>query len=224
MIPTTIAEINGDHSTRLHAYHDGELACEQRRLVVQHLATCPSCQEELDNLGRLSELLHQDPLPHAQFAPFDDFWQGIRPLLQARAPIAAPEPSWPLLAALSLAMAGAAVQAAASLLAWAQGAVRLNLLSPAWSTSVMGLAQFAVGPAAWAAGQQLFTVGSALLPDTLGAGRAVYWAVQIASDGIALALGALYLSWVVHWVRAASRINALPLPSNMQERLERSTT
>lgn len=51
-----------EHVTHLlGAYHDGELRGKRLNDVEDHLATCKSCQGELDQLTALSSLLLQNP-------------------------------------------------------------------------------------------------------------------------------------------------------------------
>jgi anti-sigma factor RsiW len=47
----------------LNAYHDGELKGHRLHQVEEHLASCETCQMELDSLQGLSKLLKSDPLP-----------------------------------------------------------------------------------------------------------------------------------------------------------------
>ncbi len=47
----------------LGAYLDGELSDERRAWVENHLAGCPDCRKELDELRALSNLLHAVPAP-----------------------------------------------------------------------------------------------------------------------------------------------------------------
>jgi anti-sigma factor RsiW len=42
---------------QISAYHDGELAGEQREQIERHLRDCPQCAAELDELRRLSQQL-----------------------------------------------------------------------------------------------------------------------------------------------------------------------
>ena len=47
----------------LNAYHDGELHGNRLRHVEAHLAECELCQQELESLESLSNLLHEVPTP-----------------------------------------------------------------------------------------------------------------------------------------------------------------
>jgi predicted anti-sigma-YlaC factor YlaD len=49
----------------LDDYYDNELSAENRRHVKAHLADCPSCQAELDQLIQLGGLLSEFQLPDA---------------------------------------------------------------------------------------------------------------------------------------------------------------
>jgi anti-sigma factor RsiW len=53
-----------DHVTEwLNAYLDGELKGNRLQHVQEHLAECPTCQDELDSLQSLSGLLQTVPAP-----------------------------------------------------------------------------------------------------------------------------------------------------------------
>jgi anti-sigma factor RsiW len=52
----------------LGAYLDGELNPECRAWVESHLASCSICQQELEELRRISRLLHADPQPASKLS------------------------------------------------------------------------------------------------------------------------------------------------------------
>ena len=54
---------NGHPTAWLGAYLDGELNEALRGQIETHLATCPDCQREMEDLRQLSTLLHTGPLP-----------------------------------------------------------------------------------------------------------------------------------------------------------------
>lgn len=57
-----------DHvSEKLGAYLDGELYGRSYQNIQAHLETCQTCRDELDELRRVSKLLHNAPLP--EFTP-----------------------------------------------------------------------------------------------------------------------------------------------------------
>jgi predicted anti-sigma-YlaC factor YlaD len=56
---------------KLAAYMDGELSQRSQLEVQAHLVTCQACRDELDELRRLSHLLHTAPLP--EFTPASRF-------------------------------------------------------------------------------------------------------------------------------------------------------
>ena len=58
-------------SDKLGAYLDGELDRRAQSEVQAHLETCPACQDELEELRRLSHLLRAAPQP--DFTPASDF-------------------------------------------------------------------------------------------------------------------------------------------------------
>jgi anti-sigma factor RsiW len=59
----------------LNAYLDGELHGKALREMELHLDVCVSCQKELEELRRVSELLRAAPVP--EFIPADDFVSNL---------------------------------------------------------------------------------------------------------------------------------------------------
>ena len=59
----------------LNAYLDGELHGARLREMELHLASCEHCRNELDELRRLSDLLHDAPAP--QFTPAERFASNL---------------------------------------------------------------------------------------------------------------------------------------------------
>jgi predicted anti-sigma-YlaC factor YlaD len=53
----------------LDEYHDGELAPARRRYVETHLAECPTCRAELEQMSQLTALLQDVPLPDEFSSP-----------------------------------------------------------------------------------------------------------------------------------------------------------
>jgi predicted anti-sigma-YlaC factor YlaD len=53
----------------LDQYYDGELGPARRRQVETHLAVCPACRAELEQMRQLSALLQGVPLPDAFSSP-----------------------------------------------------------------------------------------------------------------------------------------------------------
>ena len=51
--------MNGEHPSKdkIQRHHDGELSQQEAADVQQHLRTCASCQAELDQLERLSDMV-----------------------------------------------------------------------------------------------------------------------------------------------------------------------
>jgi hypothetical protein len=59
-------------SKLLTAYHDGELLDGQLRQVEKHLKECDECQAELEQMQKLSALLHES-VPTDEFLPIERF-------------------------------------------------------------------------------------------------------------------------------------------------------
>lgn len=67
----------------LEAYHDGELHGLRLRQVEAHLAQCPACRAELEQLQALSALLQESPAAERLTAP-DRFMAQVRLRLARR--------------------------------------------------------------------------------------------------------------------------------------------
>ncbi|MFZ5856842.1 MAG: anti-sigma factor family protein [Chloroflexota bacterium] len=80
----------------LNAYLDGELHGTRLRDMERHLADCEICQQELDDLRRISNLVRAAPLP--AFTPADRFASNLTLLLPRRPqrsqPRRVPSPAW----------------------------------------------------------------------------------------------------------------------------------
>lgn len=79
-----------EHVTEwLEAYHDGELGAAATRRIEAHLAECPACRAELEEIRRLSELL-RDEIPFGDFISADRFAANLALSLPRRP--AGPQP------------------------------------------------------------------------------------------------------------------------------------
>lgn len=69
-------------STRrvLGAYQDGALGHRRAQQVGRHLHTCPACQRELQELQRVTRLLHALPIPSRP----SEYWPGALLQLQRK--------------------------------------------------------------------------------------------------------------------------------------------
>jgi len=72
-----------DMRTLLNAYLDGELHGMRQREMETHLVSCAACQNELKELGFVSELLRADPTP--EFTPAERFVSQLTLSLPRRA-------------------------------------------------------------------------------------------------------------------------------------------
>lgn len=52
-----------DQNAQIHAYHDGELAADQRDVVERHLRDCADCAAVLSELRQLSTAIQSAPRP-----------------------------------------------------------------------------------------------------------------------------------------------------------------
>ena len=80
----------------LNAYLDGELRGPRLRDMERHLADCAICQQELDDLRRVSDLVRAAPTP--AFTPADRFASNLTLILprrpQRNQPSSAPSAAW----------------------------------------------------------------------------------------------------------------------------------
>ena len=85
----------------LNAYLDGELRGPRLRDMERHLADCATCQQELDDLRRVSDLVRAAPTP--AFTPADRFASNLTLLLPRRPqqsrPAKVPPAAWGLIPA-----------------------------------------------------------------------------------------------------------------------------
>src|SRR3954469_9383171 len=51
-----------DHSTQIHAYHDGELPVSERAAVEAHLQTCADCRNLYSDLHQMSRMSATAPM------------------------------------------------------------------------------------------------------------------------------------------------------------------
>ena len=130
----------------LAAYQDGELGEPRRAQVEAHLAICPTCQAELDELRGLSALLREAPSPEPRLSP-----RQFRSQVMLRLPPAAPRPSWQrtLKSGWNLAPLGAVLVWVCGQAVWlvaSLGAVMSLPLSPVRSGYLGGLLNMPAPP------------------------------------------------------------------------------
>ncbi len=83
----------------LNAYLDDELSIPARRSIEQHLAICPLCCQELEQLRSLSRLLRTTPLP--DFLSAERFVVSLTHHLKLRARLTSRSPRFSLFAWLA---------------------------------------------------------------------------------------------------------------------------
>lgn len=83
----------------LNAYLDGELSVSARRSIEHHLAICPLCRQELEQLRSLSRLLRTTPLP--DFPPAGHFVVGLTRHLRSHVRLLSQPPRTSLVAWLA---------------------------------------------------------------------------------------------------------------------------
>ncbi|HEY8751834.1 MAG TPA: zf-HC2 domain-containing protein [Tepidisphaeraceae bacterium] len=62
------------YENELDAYHDGELSDQRRVAFEQHLAACPLCASELEQMRRLTSLISSAPKRTLPAAARDDLY------------------------------------------------------------------------------------------------------------------------------------------------------
>ena len=186
-------------TTRLQAYHDGELDPRMAEAVEAHLAECEACLTEFEALEILSALLHELP-PATQLMPEDRFVAQVALRLPRDETPRLPERTlkwgWRL-APVMLVATWAFVQAAAILTSGIAALVRLGVGSE--------LAGSLIPEQTAASGVGLGLAGSLL--DALGGDAAVEILRQLSGVGWIAVVPMLFTgltalaicSWVAMW-------------------------
>ena len=112
----------------LTAYYDGELGARERRSVEGHLASCSKCRAALDELERLSLVLHESP-PAPTRTPPDRFVSQVRLRLPPREPLT--ERRWVKVGGVALPVALAGAWVFVQVL-WLAAAVALAAVELGW--------------------------------------------------------------------------------------------
>lgn len=187
-----------EHVTRwLAAHHDGELKGLRLRQVESHLAECPACRAELDEIASLSMLLHTAPPAETRTAP-DRFVAQV----QLRLPRRPTEPAWQRalerawqLTPVGLLSAWAIVQAVFIVASVVLVALQLGLGGDlvAWSAPgpASGIAELL------GADVGLQDVGRVALR-LLSAGGSLGWSFVV-NLGLVASITLLYWSWLATW-------------------------
>lgn len=71
----------------LEKYLDNELTHDEKLFVEDHLKSCPSCQDYLKILERLSEMIKQPVYEATEKEDFSSLWNKIERRLQSRSTI-----------------------------------------------------------------------------------------------------------------------------------------
>jgi anti-sigma factor RsiW len=185
---------------KLEAYLDGELGEPQVRQVEVHVAECPACRAELDELRRLSEVLQESPPPVGLMPP-ERFVASVG-LKMPRRPVApawqrALDAGWKMAPAglLSTYVYGRAVLGvswlALTALDLGLGGPELAALLPAGPRQPW-LSELSALP-----GGGLNDVGRALRV-LIGSGGPLDW-IPLAQWALMIVVGLLYWSWLASW-------------------------
>jgi len=175
----------------LTAYFDGELDGARRQQVEAHLAECPECRQELEELKTLRQALASLALPPAAPTGAQDFWRGVEAQLPPRqpGPPAAPVHARHVLlhwspGILLLLINGVVQVAAVAAAAYLMLAAVLQW-TPAWAASLLRVVTgFGLGWPTW------------LLPANWGGWELLgFWLVVSAE------LAVLYLAWLGYELR-----------------------
>lgn len=72
---------------RIYAYLDEEISPSEKKLIQAHLATCQSCQQELESLNHLQNMIRQQLKGRAaQAVPSSQAWSLVQAALPANLP------------------------------------------------------------------------------------------------------------------------------------------
>jgi predicted anti-sigma-YlaC factor YlaD len=192
-----------DHVTHwLNAYLDGELSGTQLQGVSRHLAECEFCQEELEALERLSDLLQEAPAP--EFTPPERFASQVSlrlPHQQARhAKRRVLELGWWTIP-VGLSAAWVFVSAFFFVNDLLSMATNLGLLNSVSSWLAFGVSTEAYWSSTLA--QLGFLSGNSL---DLAASTEIFARTSLPQITIHVSIALLYLSWLaIWWARHARR-------------------
>jgi hypothetical protein len=178
-----------DHVNQwLNAYHDGELRARKQAQVEEHLAVCPECQAELEQLKQLSTVLQTAPLPQMSTSP-EQFAIQVGKLLPRQSPQPAPVKrqfswAWNLVPVGALAAIGflQSVSMVAGLLTWIER---------------LGISQQSVS---WLLPEQPVSPSIIQQISSLALGWGLTFNTSIMVNLVLpLMLGAFYLLWLLIW-------------------------
>lgn len=65
-------------------YHDGELDEHQRRLVEEHIAGCPECRKEFEEMGKLEEVMSKVEFKKPSKEAWKMYWSSVYNRLERR--------------------------------------------------------------------------------------------------------------------------------------------
>ncbi len=68
----------------ISSYHNGELNEEQKKTVEEHLAQCPECQREFEEMGKLEEVMSQMELRKPPKEIWQLYWASVYNRLERR--------------------------------------------------------------------------------------------------------------------------------------------
>jgi hypothetical protein len=116
----------------LTRYYDSELSPRERRRVERHLAVCAECRAALEELERLSMVLHESP-PAPSRTPPDRFVSQVRLRLSPRQPVT--ERRWVKLGGVALPVALVGVWVFVQVI-WIAAAVALVAVEMGWGAGL----------------------------------------------------------------------------------------
>ena len=206
-----------EYADRLDAFWDGEASSVERRLIEAHLADCAVCRQRLRTLRALAATLRVDSVPETGLSTGQEFWQRLVPRLrrhEALSHMAIPAKPSPFLAPLGLVVSNAALQGLVILVSVAYALYQWHLLPASLPVAFDTVSQLLVGPMVWEASKHLaaslFGAIGSVLPEP---GQAWYVKFQVASLALLLPLSALYVGWLLRWLRNPDRINGYRVSS-----------
>jgi len=66
------------------SYHDGGLTPEQRHAVDEHIAHCPDCRREFEEMGRFEEVMQKMELKKPPEETWNLYWASVYNRLERR--------------------------------------------------------------------------------------------------------------------------------------------
>ena len=177
-----------------------------------HLVNCATCRECLRKLQALSATLKAYSIPEGAFSTDREFWRRLAsslPLHNIPGDATTAMKQWPFLAPLGLVLSSAVLKGLVILTTIAYVLYQWHVLPTSLLVASTSLAELLVGPMLWDLGWHLLrNLSRAISSGWPISGQVWYLMFHVLASGLLLLLSALYMGWLLYWLRGVNRINA----------------